>query len=124
MTGIGTDIIEVSRIKKSLTSKTGDRFQKRLFTQKEIDYCESKMGNRFQHYAGRFAAKEALLKALGTGLIGKMGWTNISVEKDNLGKPFFHFSGEVKKHIGKKRVLLSISHIKSYAQAFVVIGDA
>ena len=80
---IGTDIIEVSRIEKLIIEK-GDKFLKRIYTDKEIDYCESKGPNKYQHYAGRFAAKEAIMKAYGAN---KFNFKNIEIINNQNGLP-------------------------------------
>ena len=119
--GIGTDIIDIVRIKK-IIAKDG-RFIEKVFTGSEISYCES-MSRREIHYAARFAAKEALFKALGTGYRDGMSWKDISVKNDELGKPGIELSGKTLDNFKKKKlrnIHLSISHTKEYAVSFVVI---
>lgn len=119
--GIGTDIIEVERVKKAVLDDNG--FIERLFSNDEIDYCNSK-SKREIHFAARFAAKEAFFKALGTGWRDGMKWEEISVKNDKLGKPEVELQGKTLDIFRKKnmeKINLSISHTKLYAVAFVVI---
>ena len=121
--GIGTDIIEVSRIEKEL-SASKDLIEN-LFTEIEINYCESKR-HKFQHYAARFAAKEAFFKALGTGWRYGMKYQEIEIENDELGKPEIKTSGEVKRFLDEKKiekVNLSVSHLKELAVAVVIMEN-
>jgi len=121
VTGIGIDIIETVRMAEKISKKNG--FAKHVFSASEIKYCESQK-NKAEHYAGRFAAKEALLKALGTGLSGNFTLNEIEVRHDEMGKPSFYFTGTTRQAIKKRRISkihLSISHQKSVACAVVVI---
>jgi len=118
--GIGIDIIEVSRIAKQLSENEG--LKHRVFTEREIAYCDAK-SHRAQYYAARFAAKEAFLKALGTGLRGPMKWTDIEILNDDLGKPAVQVSGRVKEFVEERRISsihVSLSHVKDVASAVVV----
>lgn len=117
MKGIGTDIIEIERIELAV-SRSGQQFLDRVFTAAEQAYCQGKVHS----LAGRFAAKEAILKALGTGL-RDMRWTNIEILPNYLGKPEVKFSGpalEIAEKRGIHRVLVSISHDRGRAVAFAV----
>lgn len=119
--GIGTDIVEIDRMQRSLGK--GDEFKRLVYSKAEIEYCESQ-GNSIASFAGRFAAKEAFLKALGTGWVGEMKLYEIAVINDKEGKPSFNISGEVQEVYETKKVTnlhLSISHSKNYATAVVVI---
>ncbi len=119
--GIGTDIIQVDRVKKSIETIPG--FTKKIFTQLESDYCQSKK-NKYEHYAARFAAKEAFFKAIGTGWRGGLAFSEIEVHNDELGKPSIKLRGKSKQFAEEKKFLniqLSITHIKELAQAFVII---
>ena len=119
--GVGIDIIEVSRIKKLITSS--DRFKQRIYTQNEADYCEARK-NKAQNYAARFAAKEAFLKAIGTGWRGGVAFREIEVVNDKQGKPEIRLSGNTKKIAQKKHIKdiqLSLSHVKELAVAVVVV---
>ncbi len=119
--GIGVDIIEISRIEEAL-SRFGDTFIERAFGEGER-YTGGKEGAA-QHFATRFAAKEAFLKALGTGLRKGMRWREIEVVTDPSGKPEIHLSGrarEIFDERGLKKVHLSLAHEKGYGIAFIVI---
>jgi len=117
--GIGTDIIEVARVKRAI-SKTA--FKAKVFSTREIEYCEA--GKGAESFAARFAAKEAFFKALGTGWRDGMGITEVEILNDDLGKPSIFLSGkalEAFEQKGAKHVHVSLSHIKDKAVAFVVI---
>jgi holo-[acyl-carrier protein] synthase len=119
--GIGVDIIDVARIKKMVEKGSG--FVEKVFTETEIRYCRGKYRPGV-HYAGRFAAKEAFLKAMGTGLRGAMAWTDISVENNELGKPGIILARKTLENFKKNKfqtINLSISHTREYAVAFVII---
>ena len=117
--GIGTDIIEVARIKKAVEKIA---FREKVFTTREIEYCvKDKTG---QSFAARAAAKEAFFKALGTGWRDKMKINEVEIQNDELGKPFIVLSGEalrVFEQKGGNKIHVSLSHIKECAVAFVVI---
>ena len=116
---IGVDICEVDRIRE-IESQYKHRFLQKVFTNSEIEYCENKV-DKYYSLAGRFAAKEALLKSLGTGLRDGLQWKDIEVKNDTLGKPFFRFYGKVLHIISERNVLLSLSHTNDNAIAFVII---
>ena len=115
----GTDIIEIKRIKESI-EELGDKFLNRVYTDKEIKYCESKKSQKYQHYAARFAAKEAVFKAISGRLKNKyaIGWKNIEVINDENGRPYIYFLDTEIKEI--EEIDISISHCKAYATANVV----
>lgn len=118
----GTDIIEIERIKKSIEDETtGKAFVERVYTQKEIDYCESKRAQKYQHYAARFAAKEAAFKAISEQLPNKyeIHWTDIEIVNNSQGKPFLNLVGVNCRKI--EDIDLSISHCKEYAVANVTV---
>ena len=120
--GVGTDIISVDRIKKSLKNKL---FLKRVFSSLEIAKC-AKLLNSYNCYAKRFAAKEAFSKALGTGISNGINLNEIIVLNEKNGKPFIKLVGESKKMINKKfkkkyKIFLSLADEKKYAVAFVTI---
>lgn len=124
ITGIGTDIIEVDRIERA-AARLGDRFLKRLFTAGERAYCDRRK-QRWQCYAARFAAKEAVLKALGTGLAG-CRWTEVEVTASSSGKPGIVLSGKAARLAREKgigEVLVSLSHAGDRAVAFAVAVTA
>ncbi len=119
--GIGTDIIEVERIRKHIEAGFG--FREKVFTQKEIDYCESKT-NKAQNYAARFSAKEAFLKAVGTGLRHGLAFTEIEVINDDLGKPEMILHGkalEFMKKMGATNIQISLTHLRDWVNAMVII---
>jgi holo-[acyl-carrier protein] synthase len=119
--GIGTDIVECIRIRKMI-ERHGELFLRRVYTEREISYCQSK-NRAMEHFAGRWAAKEAIYKCLGTGWAKGMCWTEIEVRHDHLGKPHVHVAGAVKEYMQKVRiadVLLSISHCRAYATAYAI----
>ena len=116
--GTGIDIIEVDRIKNSI-QKYSDRFKKKIFTQKEIDYCHSQ-ADPAKHFAARFTVKEAVLKCFGTGLTGGILWKDIEVGKLNSGQPILNLHGNGKKlfnQLNLKHIHISITHDKTYAAA-------
>ena len=124
--GIGTDIVNIKRIEQSLKKK-GNTFRNRIFSKKEIIYCE-KNKNPFPFYAKRFAAKEALSKALGTGIRKGVNFKNIEILNDSFGKPFIQLKGStaifLKKRIKSKKyfIYLSLSDDLPWAQATVIIS--
>ncbi len=118
ITGIGCDIVQISRIKNILSKP---RTINKIFAKQEIDYCQQ-FKKCEERYAGRFAAKEALLKALGKGLLADIKLKEIIVENNEIGKPFFRFQDKRKiEQLDKVNIELSISHEKDYAIAFVII---
>ncbi len=119
--GVGIDIIETERVAEKIAKENG--FREHVFSASEITYCENNK-NKAEHYAARFAAKEALLKALGIGLSENYLLNEIEVRHDKLGKPDFFFTGATKKYIKAKeisKIHLSLSHQKSIACATVII---
>jgi len=116
----GTDIIEVERIKKSI-ERSGENFLKLIYTPDEIEYCESKRMSKYYHYAGRFAAKEAIFKAVSGLLKDKfdISWQNAQVINDETGNPKVEFKNIKFDRI--KNIDISISHCKEYAVATVII---
>ncbi|MGR3293048.1 MAG: holo-ACP synthase [Candidatus Scalindua sp.] len=117
----GIDIIEISRIEKVFG--THKNFLRRVYTSDEVEYCQSKK-NCYQHYAARFASKEAVLKALGTGLRDRMKWTDIETLNDELGKPYVNLYGRAKELATEKNIneiSVSLSHCKEYAIAHVLL---
>ena len=120
--GCGIDLVKIERIEK-IVNKWGDNFTSRVFTLLEREYCEKKKSNKYQSYAGRFAAKEALLKSLGLGMRG-VNWKEIEIENDELGQPIIDMSGKLKKIASEKGVskyFITISHTKDYAIAQVIL---
>ena len=115
--GIGTDIVEVERIEKSINRT--EKFLEKVFTKREVDYCNSKP-NRYERYAGRFCAKEAVSKALGTG-VRNFNLTDLEILNDELGKPIIYFNGQLGNLEKEYEIHLSISHCKDYATATAII---
>ncbi len=119
--GCGIDLVKIERIEK-IIKKWGDNFTSRIFTLLEQEYCEGK-GNKYQSYAGKFAAKEALLKALGLGL-REANWKEIEIKNDELGQPIIDTSGKLNNIAsvkGVRKYFISISHTKDYAIAQVIL---
>jgi len=120
--GCGIDLVKIERIEK-IIKRWGDNFIFRIFTPLEREYCKKKKSNKYQSYAGKFAAKEALLKALGLGL-REANWKEIEIKNDELGQPIIDTSGKLKKIVSRKGVskyFISISHTKDYAVAQVIL---
>ncbi len=117
----GIDIIEVSRIEESINS-LGEKFLKRVFTDYEIKYCNSKNNMKYQHFAARFAAKEAIFKAISDSLKSKydITWIDIEIKNDENGRPTFSID-KLDKMINIIDKDISISHIKEYAIANVTM---
>lgn len=115
----GTDIIEIERIKESIESLDG-KFTKRVFTENEIKYCESKKAQKYQHYAARFAAKEAIFKAISDALEDKysISWKDVEILNNEMGRPEVIMLGVNLKQI--ESIDLSMSHCKKYATATAV----
>tara|TARA_Y100000816_G_scaffold261525_1_gene218577 strand:- start:209 stop:592 length:384 start_codon:yes stop_codon:yes gene_type:complete len=122
--GVGTDIVKVSRIKKSLSNKA---FLSRIFDKAEIKKCQ-KIRNSINCFAKRFAAKEAFSKALGTGISKGINFKEIVILNEKSGKPFIKLLDKTKKHVEKKlkkkkyKIFLSITDEQQYAVAFVTIS--
>lgn len=120
--GTGIDLIEIARIKRSL-KKYADRFETKIFTPDEIEYCRAKT-DPAKHYAARFAVKEAVLKSLGTGLSKGITWRDIEVLNDpESGKPSLRITGKGEKimqDLNLKTIHISISHDQAYAIAQAV----
>jgi len=123
--GVGTDITECLRIAQMI-ERHGELFVGRVYTQVEIDYCRSRR-MATQHFAGRWAAKEAVLKALGTGWRRGISWRDIEVRNGPGGRPQAFLQGgarEVAEKLGIRSILVSISHCRSHATAYAVALDA
>jgi holo-[acyl-carrier protein] synthase len=121
--GSGIDICEVDRIQTAIQSSHGRRFVERVFTQLEIAYAESK-ANKFERYAARFAAKEAGMKALGTGWRGGLGWRDLEVANLPSGRPTLRLSGkaaEIAERLGVRQISLSLTHTAAQAVAIVLL---
>lgn len=119
----GTDIVEIDRVRNAF-EKSGASFRDKIYTSSEIEYCEGKKAVRYQSYAARFAAKEAISKALGTGISGGVDWRDMEILNNEYGKPYVLLSGkamEVYNSLNAVDISLSLSHSESYAVAYVVI---
>lgn len=119
--GLGTDIVEVDRIVKMLTDH-GDHFLERVFTPGEIAHCQPRRESA-PHYAGRWAAKEAVMKVLGTGFTTEVGWTDIEICVKPSGQPYIVLHGStqlVATRLGIGEILITISHTSNYATATAI----
>ncbi|MGA9120900.1 MAG: holo-ACP synthase [Bacteroidota bacterium] len=119
--GIGVDIIEIERVRESI-ARTGGHFVEKVFTDGEVAYCSGKQ-DAAQHFAARFAAKEAVSKALATGWSGAFRWKDVEVTNDALGRPEVRLHGKLKDQLGKATVFLSLSHSLTHVVAMAVIED-
>jgi holo-[acyl-carrier protein] synthase len=122
--GTGIDIAEVDRIGESI-ERFGDRFLRRVFTEGEIRYCEAR-ATRFESYAARFAAKEAGMKALGTGWSRGVRWRDIEVVRPKGQRPTIQFHGEaaaIAERLGAKNIALSLTHTSGQALAHVILEN-
>ncbi len=120
--GLGIDIAEVDRIERAI-GRYGQRFLQRVFTPAEIDYCQSK-ANVFERFAGRFAAKEAAMKAIGTGWKRGVRWRDFEGVREPSGRPVIRISGVAAgfaERLGMKRALVSITHTAAQAIAQVIL---
>lgn len=123
ITGLGVDIVETARIRESM-DRFGDRFKKRLFLVDEQEYCD-RAAEPALHYAGRFAAKEAVSKTFGTGIGKHLGWLDIEIMRnEQTGEPSIQLHGkglDLLKARGAEKVLVSLAHCKDYAVATAVL---
>lgn len=124
--GIGTDIVECLRIAQMI-ERHGELFITRVYTEHEIEYCQCRK-QATQHFAGRWAAKEAVLKALGTGWRRGISWRDVEIRNDPSGKPTVALRGgarDVVEELGITEMLISISHCRSHATAYALaVGKA
>jgi holo-[acyl-carrier protein] synthase len=119
--GIGTDIIECLRIGKMIENH-GELFLRRVYTDREIRYCQAKK-HAIEHFAGRWAAKEAILKAMGTGRSQGIAWTHVEIRSGHGGRPLVLVCGtarETAQERGIGDILISISHCRTYATAYAI----
>ena len=119
--GLGTDMIEVERVAAKIAG--GNGFKEMIFSESEIRYCEERK-NKFEHYAARFAAKEAFFKALGTGWLEGTMFNEVEVTHTENGRPVLNFLGDTVKTIGAMQfsnIRVSLTHVKSMASAVVII---
>jgi holo-[acyl-carrier protein] synthase len=120
--GHGIDIVETARIRRSV-DEHAQRFLDRVYTPREQAYCAKNQKRYFEHLAGRFAAKEAVLKVLGTGWRGGIAWTDIEILNEPSGQPRVTLSGEcarIAQDLGISRWHVSISHIETHATASAI----
>jgi holo-[acyl-carrier protein] synthase len=124
--GIGTDIIECRRIGRMI-ERHGEYFLQRVYTQREIDYCRAHRSS-LERFAGRWAAKEAILKALGTGWRNGISWLDMEVRNETSGQPTVALGGFARDHARRQQIqsiLISISHCRDYAVAYAMaVGPA
>ena len=124
--GIGIDVVEVDRIASAI-ERLGEPFLAKLFTTRERDYCEAQKKSAL-HYAARFAAKEAVSKALGTGIGGQAGWLDLEITRDPSGAPKLILQGnaaEFAKQHGITEIQISLTHARDYAaaNAIAIVGE-
>ena len=117
--GIGVDIIEIQRVQESVQN-FGDSFLERIFTRGEIQYCTAK-SNPVQHFAARFAAKEAVSKSLATGWRGEFSWKDIEVTNDVLGQPHIALHGRLKDALPHVSIFVSLSHSEKHVVAMAIM---
>lgn len=124
---VGVDLVEVDRVRRALEDpRIGQRFRERVFTEAEIRYCEKKRRGRYESYAGRFAAKEAVMKALGRGWSAEVNWLSIEVVRARGGRPEVALHGQTARLAQKqgiRRFSLSITHTREHGLAYVIAQD-
>jgi len=120
--GLGIDIIEIERIKHSV-DKFKDHFLNKIYTQSELEYCLSKK-NKYQHLAARFTAKEAVFKALSSGVQSKTGWKDIEIVNGHHGQPVVYLKGKIEKLIPSDQIIIiSISHSRDFAACIAILSN-
>lgn len=119
--GIGIDVVEKERLER-VVERWGDRFLTRIFSAEELHLC-SRKGDRIGAFAARFAAKEAILKALGTGWTGEIRWQDMEILNSKNGAPQIRLSGKVAELVAGRTLHISLSHERSVAAAFAVLED-
>lgn len=117
--GIGTDILEIERIREAI-SRQGEAFIQRIFTAQEQAYCRQHR-DPMPQFAARFSAKESIVKALGCGFGDKIGWQDIEISHDHAGKPIVHFSSKIQQSFNHPHVILSISHCREYVSTVALL---
>jgi holo-[acyl-carrier protein] synthase len=120
--GIGTDIIEVERI-KSICEKYGQRFLDRIYTKEEQKYSNSFNDTKYQHYAARFAVKESFSKAIGTGITRGFKFKEIGIINEKSGQPRVVLAGKLKEKWGQYRIHVSLSHTEENAISYLIIEE-
>ncbi len=116
---VGIDLVEIPRIKKAI-DRYGDRFTSRVFTPWEIQYCLSKVNPELS-FAARFAVKEAVFKAIGTGFAEGVKWTSVEVVNDRKGHPEVRLGLAITNVIGSKKIIISLSHTREHAVASAIL---
>jgi len=116
---IGVDLVEIQRIEEAIR-RYGERFTDRVFTPWEIQYCLSKI-NPMLSFAGRFAVKEAVFKAVGTGFAEGVKWKSVEIVNDQKGQPRVRLGKAIRDHIGDKDILISLSHTKEHSVAVAIM---
>ncbi len=116
---VGIDVIEVDRVKAAI-ERHGERFLRRIFTEAEIEYC-TRRKKPYHSFAGRFAAKEAVLKAIGTGLSSGIRWKDVEIRNDERGRPYVILHGRAEEVVGNRKIDISISHSDTCAAAVCII---
>ncbi len=120
--GLGIDIIEISRIKESI-DEYGESFLQKVYTPKEIEYCSAK-ANKYQHFAARFAAKEAVYKAFNTSNQEGLSWQDIEITNEPSGMPIVKLNGKLKSFLSKDKDLkISISHSDNFVTCVAIIDQ-
>lgn len=117
--GIGVDIVEIDRIAGTL-ERYGERFERKVFTEREIRYCRYTPRRTAERYAARFAAREAFAKAIGTGIRNGFRWREVAVGKEPTGRPYLLLTGRTAERYGSLRFHLSLSHTDNTAIAIVI----
>ena len=121
MDSVGIDLVEVERIRQ-IVERRGDRFMQKVFTDQEWAYCQKKK-NSYLSLSARFAAKEAVFKALGTGWSNGVKWRDVEVVNDSWGKPEIVLYGRAKELVGERAIVVSLTHTEHYAAAVAAITD-
>jgi holo-[acyl-carrier protein] synthase len=122
--GVGTDLVEIARVRKMLDGSAGERFLERILTPQERELAHKRRGRLAEFAAGRFAAKEAVVKAIGCGIGKQIGFQDVEVLPDGLGKPVCHVREEALQRaglIGSQRIHISITHTESMAAAYAIV---
>jgi holo-[acyl-carrier protein] synthase len=118
--GIGTDIVDVERIKQAVENY-GNRFLSRIYTDTEQEYSESFNENKYVHYAARFAAKESFSKAIGTGITKGFKFREVGIQNEPNGKPTMILDGEMLDRYGELKIHVSLSHTDKNAIAYIIL---
>ncbi|WP_189015788.1 holo-ACP synthase [Paenibacillus marchantiophytorum] len=124
--GIGTDLVEIARLRKMLEGSSGERFLERILTAPERELAQKRRGRLAEFASGRFAAKEAIVKAIGCGIGKQIGFQDIEVLPDALGKPVCQVREEALLRaglIGSHRIHISITHTDSMAAAYAIVEE-